>query len=37
MKSKRIKFKIENGRKLQAIRSGYDGRVVGWIDVTAKQ
>ena len=26
--------KTENGRQLKAITSYYDGRVIGWIDVT---
>lgn len=26
--------KYENGKHLRAIRSYYDGRVIGWIDVT---
>lgn len=30
------KFKIENGKYLQVIRSPYDGRVIGWIDITDK-
>ena len=29
-------FKKENGMHLQAIRSPYDGRVIGWIDITDK-
>jgi hypothetical protein len=31
------KYKTENGRRLKAIRSYYDGRVIGWIDVTPKK
>ena len=27
-------YKIENGKHLKAIRSIYDGRIVGWIDIT---
>ena len=27
-------YKVENGKHLKAIRSPYDGRVVGWIDIT---
>lgn len=27
-------FKVENGKQLQAIRSPYDGRVIGWVDIT---
>ena len=30
-------YKTENGRQLKAIRSYYDGRVIGWIDVTPKK
>ena len=31
------KYKTENGKQLKAIRSYYDGRVIGWIDVTPKK
>lgn len=31
-----MKYKTENGKHLQAIRSPYDGRVTGWIDITDK-
>ena len=31
-----MKYKIENGKHLQAIRSPYDGRVTGWTDITDK-
>ena len=31
-----MKYKIENGKHLQDIRSPYDGRVTGWIDITDK-
>jgi len=27
-------YKTENGKHLKAIRSPYDGRIVGWIDIT---
>ena len=27
-------YKLENGNHLKAIRSYYDGRIIGWIDVT---
>jgi hypothetical protein len=27
-------YKIENGKHLKAMRSPYDGRVVGWLDIT---
>ncbi len=27
-------YKVENGKHLKAIKSHYDGRVVGWIDIT---
>lgn len=27
-------YKIENGKHLKAMRSLYDGRVVGWLDIT---
>lgn len=27
-------YKLENGKRLKAIRSYYDGRIIGWIDVT---
>ena len=27
-------YKAENGKHLRAIRSPYDGRVVGWVDIT---
>lgn len=30
-------YKTENNRQLKAIRSYYDGRVIGWIDVTPKK
>ena len=30
-------YKKENGRNLKAIRSYYDGRIVGWIDISDKQ
>jgi hypothetical protein len=30
----RRKYKTENGKQLKAITSYYDGRVIGWIDVT---
>ena len=26
-------YKTENGKRLKAIRSAYDGRVVGWVDM----
>ena len=32
-----MKYKTENGKHLRVIRSSYDGRVVGWIDITKKQ
>ncbi len=28
------KYKTENGKRLKAIRSYWDGRVIGWVDVT---
>ena len=30
------KYKVENGKHLKAIRSPYDGRVIGWVDITKK-
>ena len=28
------KYKTENGKLLKAIRSYYDGRIIGWSDIT---
>ena len=28
------KYKIENNKHLKAIKSYYDGRIIGWIDIT---
>lgn len=27
------KYKIENGKRLKAILSPYDGRVIGWLEI----
>ena len=29
-------YKTENGKHLKAIRSPYDGRIIGWVDITKK-
>lgn len=29
-------YKTENGKQLKAIRSHYDGRIIGWVDITKK-
>ena len=29
-------YKTENGKQLKAIRSSYDGRIIGWVDIAKK-